>query len=147
MIDIPPVWLLGALLIAWAQAKALPVLGWPGGGLVETFGNLFVAFGILLIVLGLLALLRAKTTPVPHREPEALATGGVFRFTRNPIYLGDALVLFGLILRWEAVLSLILVPAFVFLIDRRFIRAEEARLRAAFGARFEAYAAEVRRWI
>ena len=89
----------------------------------------------------------ARTTVIPRRNPAALVTGGVFRLTRNPIYLGDAALLTGAILWWDAPAALPLVPAFVWLITRRFIRDEEARLRAAFGADFDRWAARVRRWL
>jgi protein-S-isoprenylcysteine O-methyltransferase Ste14 len=72
--------------------------------------------------------------------------GGIYRLTRNPIYLADALILTGAILRWDAA-SLVLVPVFMAVIQRRFILGEEAGLRTAFGADFERYAAQVRRWL
>jgi protein-S-isoprenylcysteine O-methyltransferase Ste14 len=76
-----------------------------------------------------------------------LITGGLYRYSRNPIYLGDALILAGLILRWDAVLAVPVLPLFVFLIQRRFILPEEARLAAAFPSAFESFRASTRRWI
>lgn len=147
LIDLPPIWLAFAILIAWAQARFLPIFSWPGGGTIETLGNLLVVLGLLLMAAALWEFWRAKTTPIPHQEASALIVTGVFKFTRNPIYLGDACVLLGLVLRWEAAISLVLVPAFVLLIQHRFIRGEEMRLRARFGEEFDAYTSDVRRWI
>ena len=90
---------------------------------------------------------QARTTPIPHMQPSNLVDGGVFAVSRNPIYLGDALVLGGVVLRADAPLLVGLVPVFVWIILVRFIRAEEARLLAAFGDRFVAYTAKTRRWI
>jgi protein-S-isoprenylcysteine O-methyltransferase Ste14 len=89
----------------------------------------------------------ARTTVIPRRAPAALVTGGVFALSRNPIYLGDALVLAGAILWWDAPLALPLIPAFVAIITRRFILGEEAALARAFGPAWQAWSARVPRWI
>lgn len=144
-IELPPVWLVGCLLLAWAQAVWLPgpsLPGWAG----------WVGAGIALAGLGLilaagLQMLRARTTVILRRVPSALVTGGTFAISRNPIYLGDALILAGLCLRWEAWAGLLLLPAFVAIITRRFIVEEEARLAAAFGPAFADWAGRSRRWI
>jgi protein-S-isoprenylcysteine O-methyltransferase Ste14 len=75
-----------------------------------------------------------------------MVTTGVFAWSRNPIYLADALMLLGAILWLDAVLALPLVAVFVWLIQTRFIRDEEARLTLAFGPEFDLWAARTRRW-
>jgi protein-S-isoprenylcysteine O-methyltransferase Ste14 len=90
---------------------------------------------------------RYRTTIVPHETPDRLIQTGIFRHTRNPIYLGDALILAGLILRWDAVLALPLVPAFVWSIERRFIIPEENRMRRTFRMEFARYCEKTRRWL
>jgi len=147
-IDLPPVWLAVFLALAWVQARAMPVPA-PAGlrAIADLGGGLMVGGGVLLILLAALALRRARTTVIPHRDPAALVASGVFRRSRNPIYLGDALVLTGLALAWEAWPSLALVPLFVWLITDRFIRPEEERLRAAFGRAFDDYTRRTRRWL
>jgi len=144
LFDWPPVWLAAFAALAWAVGRLwpmpeVPALAWAGRGLV--------GLGILLMVAAAARMIARHTTVIPHRDPSALVTGGVFRLSRNPIYLADALVLAGLVLHWSAWPALVLVPAFVAVITRRFIRGEEARLRAAFGAEFEAFAARTRRWL
>jgi protein-S-isoprenylcysteine O-methyltransferase Ste14 len=142
--DLPPVWLVLFLAIAWLQVQALP-LGGPG--IAFWPGTVIALAGAALMLAAVPAFVRARTTIVPHEPPRMLITGGVYRLTRNPIYLGDALILTGLILRWGAWPSLLLVPVFVWIITRRFIEPEEARLRAAFGAAFDDWAGRVRRWL
>ena len=143
-IDLPPVWLAVFAALGWVQAVWLPVGSfgafgdWLGGGLV--------LLGLGLAVAAAVEFRRARTTIIPHEEPTSIVTSGVYRLSRNPIYLGDALILAGLGLRWDSVLALVLVPVFVAVITRRFILPEEARLRARFGAEFSALAARVRRW-
>jgi protein-S-isoprenylcysteine O-methyltransferase Ste14 len=140
-LDYPPVWLAGFLAATWALGRLVPVHIDGAAGI----GAALVALGIALMLAAVAQMAVAKTTVIPHRKPDAMVTGGVFRLTRNPIYLGDMLVLAGLALRWQVV-ALILVPVFMAVIERRFISGEEARLRAAFGAKFDAYAKRTRRW-
>ncbi|MBZ8119669.1 isoprenylcysteine carboxylmethyltransferase family protein [Roseovarius sp. LXJ103] len=145
-IDIPPVWLLAALALAWAQAQYASLgLGF-GVGLADLIGGILVGGGLVLIALAAMEFRRQKTTIVPHLEADRLITSGIFKRTRNPIYAGDVLILAGLILRWDAVLSLVLVPLFVWTLERRFIVPEENSLRRKFRAEFARYCNETRRW-
>ena len=143
-IDLPPVWLALFVALGWVQAERFPFGSF--GGVGDWLGALLVAAGLALAVAAAVELRRARTTIVPHGTPSAIVTSGVYRLSRNPIYLGDALILAGLGLRWDSVLALVLVPVFVAVITARFIRPEEARLRARFAAEFDAWAARVRRW-
>lgn len=139
-IDIPPLWLGVSLALAWALSFLLAVP--------------FVAAGLVLIALGaglmgiaVVQMVLARTTFIPRRNPAALVSGGAFAISRNPIYLGDALILTGVILVWGALFALPLVPAFMWLITRRYIRDEEMRLHAAFGPDYTAWAARTGRWL
>ena len=138
-IDIPPLWLGVSLALAWALSFLLAVP--------------FVAAGLVLIALGaglmgiaVVQMVLARTTFIPRRNPAALVSGGAFAISRNPIYLGDALILTGVILFWGALFALPLVPAFMWLITRRYIRDEEMRLHAAFGTEYRLWAARTGRW-
>ncbi|MCG6882672.1 MAG: isoprenylcysteine carboxylmethyltransferase family protein [Silicimonas sp.] len=140
-LDLPPFWLLGCLVLTWFSPWMLP---W--GPSIWAGGTLLVLAAALTIA-ALASFLAARTTFVPRRKPDALITSGVFRYTRNPIYLADLLILAGFGLLWGRVLGLALVPALLILLDQRFIRGEEARLREAFGVEFESYGSVTRRWI
>ena len=146
-IDLPPVWLLAALVLAWAQASHAPMGLSLGGPVTDFLGGILAGGGIVLMLLAVYEMRRQHTTIIPHRDADRLVTSGIFSRTRNPIYLGDALVLAGMILRWDAVLSLPLIPIFVWIIERRFIIPEENRLRRKFRADFARYAQKTRRWI
>ena len=128
------------LAVSWAAGWV-----WPGPGF-GTLGLTLIAAGLALMLAAVLTMAWARTTFVPRRNPTALVTAGVFRLSRNPIYLGDALVLLGAILWWGAWLALPLVPLFMIFITRRYIRDEEARLHAGFGAEYEAWSSQVPRW-
>lgn len=147
LIDIPPVWLAAFLVAAWWQPRLFDAGLSLGGGVFDLIGGLFVGGGLVLMALALAEFRRHRTTLIPHGEAVHLITSGIYKRTRNPIYLGDALVLAGLIIRWDAVLALPLVPVFVWLIEKRFILPEEKRLRRSFRAEFARYEGKVRRWI
>ena len=146
-LDLPPVWLVGFLILAWLQATQYS-LGLSFGGAWSDFaGGLLVGGGLLLMLLAFAEFRRHKTTVIPHQTPTHLIQSGIFNRTRNPIYLGDALVLAGLILRWDAVLALPLIPIFIWVIEKRFIIPEEDRMRREFRAEFARYSDKTRRWL
>ena len=146
-IDVPPVWLLLALVLTWWIAALQPMSWALGGPISDLLGGLLVGGGLVLILLAAVEMRRQQTTIVPHREADRLVTSGIFKRSRNPIYLGDTLVLAGLALRWEAPIALLLVPLFMFTITQRFIILEENRLRAKFRADFARYCQKTRRWV
>lgn len=146
-IDIPPVWLVLAIIVAWWQARLLPLGLSLEGAITDALAGLLIGAGVVLILAAALAFRRARTTIIPHQTPAALITTGIFARTRNPIYLADALILTGFILRFDAVASLVLVPVFVWWIERHFIVPEENRMRRTFRKDFAAYERKVRRWV
>lgn len=99
------------------------------------------------MVLAVLEMRRHRTTVISHREADHLVTTGVFKWMRNPIYLGDTLVLLGFILHWDAVLSLAILSIFIMAIDYGFKTPEEDRLWRKFRSDFERYVRDTRRWI
>ena len=107
-IDIPPVWLLAFLCVAYWQARNHPVGLSFGPVWADLLGGLFVGGGLLLAALALIELRRNRTSFMPHDEAAQLVTGGVFKLSRNPIYVGDVMILLGIILYLDAVLSLAL---------------------------------------
>lgn len=147
VLDIPPVWLVMALLVAWCQGRFLPMGISVDHPVTQMMGGLIVGAGVILIGAAALSFWRARTTIIPHQTPSHLVTTGVFARSRNPIYLADALILTGLILRFDALPSLVLVPVFVWWIEYHFIVPEEDRMRNAFGAEFARYEQNVRRWV
>ncbi len=140
-IDLPPFWLLGALVLTWLVPVSLP---W---GKAILPGVLCLGVAAFLVLAALVSFRQARTSVIPRQAPAALISGGIFRLTRNPIYLADLLILLGFTLIWGHALGLLLVPALAVLLDRRFICGEEARLRAAFGEDYDRYAAGTRRWL
>lgn len=146
-LDMPPVWLAGALGLAWWQKTYYSMgLGF-GPGFAAFFGGLLVGGGLILLALAIWEMRRHRTTIIPHQSADRLVSSGIFKRSRNPIYLGDVLILTGFILYWDAVLSLPLIPIFVWVLEKRFIEPEEAGLRRKFVAEFIRYSQQTRRWL
>lgn len=142
-IDIPPSWLVLHIGAAWVLSLVSPSVF---GACGSVLGPGLVGLGALVLGAAALQMVRSRTTVIPRRTPSALVTGGMFAWSRNPIYLADAVILSGAILWLDAVLALPLVASFVWLIQTRFIRDEEARLTEAFGPEFDLWASRTRRW-
>lgn len=143
-IDIPPSWLALHIGAAWLVAWVSPPLF---GACGRALGQGLVLLALVVMAGAVLQMTLARTTVIPRRNPSALVTTGLFGLSRNPIYLADAILLTGAILWLDAVLALPLVASFVWLIQSRYIRDEEARLTLAFGPEFDLWAARTRRWL
>ena len=160
----PPLIYLGFLLAGWGviEAAALPSVVAAIGP--EASAWLTVGFGLetpvrrglaLVLIVGGLVLdgaaaghfRRLRTAVEPWKPTTALATGGLYRFTRNPIYLGFAITYAGLALAMDSLLVLFLLVPCLVVVDRFVIQREERYLANKFGAEYAAYRQTVRRWL
>lgn len=107
------------------------------------------AMGILLGIGGVIAFKRAQTTvnPLKPETASTLVVGGVYQYSRNPMYTGLALWLVAWALYLDSVIALAGVAVFVSYMTRFQIKPEERAMQALFGAQFELYKARVRRWL
>jgi protein-S-isoprenylcysteine O-methyltransferase Ste14 len=123
------------------------------GGIIIPFGLvpaiLLAVIGGAVIVTAILQFRRADTTVNPLRleKSSSLVTGGIFGWTRNPMYLGLLLVLCGWAVWLQSLTNVLLLIAIVLLINRLQIRPEEAALQKLFGENYANYCRKVRRWI
>jgi protein-S-isoprenylcysteine O-methyltransferase Ste14 len=135
---------LGMAVVAWLTPFLRVCL--PARGLVASAIGLA---GLAVCWVGVASFRRAHTTvnPMAPDAASSLVQSGIYAHTRNPMYLGMALMLVG----WAAYLSnpaaLAIVPLFVLYLGRFQIAPEERALTALFGAEFSDYAARVRRWL
>lgn len=113
--------------------------------LAATFGLL----GATCSVLGIASFRRARTTvnPLTPEATTTLVVSGIYRVTRNPMYLGFLLLLLAELVWLANPAAFLVAPAFVLYLNRFQIGPEEAALRTRFGAQFHAYSNRVRRWI
>jgi protein-S-isoprenylcysteine O-methyltransferase Ste14 len=137
-----------AAALMWGIAAALPSLrvDVPRAGLIAA---ICAALGVVIAGAGLVAFHRARTTANPMR-PEAatsLVTTGIYRWTRNPMYLGWLPVLAGWAVYLQHPAALLVLPLFMLYLTRFQIIPEERALSAKFGGQFDAYRQRVRRWL
>ena len=143
----PPIVQVGLWVVAWllGHLRALDFL--PDVGLLHLFGWALLASGVLLLLTGARYFQSIGTPTDPTGQAKLLADGGVFARTRNPMYLGMTIGMFGLALglgsSWLLLLSLI-NP---FLLQKLAIEPEEAYLTRRFGADYTAFCKRVPRWI
>ena len=142
----PPVVVVALLLLEFALHKWLPLatLATPPW---TALGWLFIAFGIGAVAAMAEKFRRAGTTFIPYQDSTALVQGGLYRFSRNPMYLGMLDVLLGGALL-SGSLSPFLAPLlFVPVMNRFVIAVEERMLEETFGDEYRAYKQQVRRWL
>jgi protein-S-isoprenylcysteine O-methyltransferase Ste14 len=143
---LPPTYLLLALAVMAALHLALPVCRYWSFPLALA-GAVPLALGVLLNLMADRQFKTHETTVKPFQRSSALVTGFPFSISRNPMYLGMALLLLGVALLLGTVTALVPVVIFPFVVDRVFIRVEERMLAETFGREWEEYRARVRRWI
>ena len=143
---LPPVFFLVALLLQWGLHVFLPVVrlvpeAWSVPGLVP------IIVGVGVMVAAARQFANAETAIKPFDQPSTLVTRGVFRVSRNPMYLAMIVILIGGALAWGTLTPLLIPPVLALLLSRRFIVREEASLSETFGASYGQYKGRVRRWL
>ncbi|MEP3276344.1 MAG: isoprenylcysteine carboxylmethyltransferase family protein [Stappiaceae bacterium] len=113
----------------------------------NTSGLVMFVAGILAGALGVRKFRSVKTNINPLRKPDLLVTDGIYRYSRNPMYLGQVFVIFGVAIYLGTLADIAIAAGCFLVMDLWFIRQEETVMRAAFGERFDDYCAKVRRWI
>lgn len=146
-LDIPPVWLFGALVASYWCGQTQPFGLSLYHGLTQFLAAVLIGAGLILMLLAITEMRRQNTTVIPHLEADKLVQSGIFKRTRNPIYLGDVLLLAGFILRWDAPVALPLIPLLFWVLEVRFVLPEEDRLRRKFRQDFHRYTEKTRRWV
>jgi len=143
---LPPTYFFAAIALALAAHFLFPLAaiipsGWRFAGLLP------IAAGIALNIVADRQFKHWGTEVKPFKRSSALVTDGVFRWSRNPMYLGMVLIVSGVAVL-EGTLSPWIAPvALAVLLDRVFIVREETMLEDTFGAAFQRYRQRVRRWL
>ncbi|OAN88481.1 protein-S-isoprenylcysteine methyltransferase [Marinobacter sp. EhC06] len=148
-LKVPPVVLVAFVAVGmWALSRispdfsiAIPAAGWVASGIALV--------GMAIAVLGVLAFRTAGTTVDPRvpDQSESLVVSGIYRYSRNPMYLGFLMVLCAWGLWLGNVPALLFLPAFVLYMNRFQIAPEERFMREKFGDAFTRYCTGVRRWL
>lgn len=139
----PPLIYAAALWTAWELRKRLP-LAFPE---LAGIGWLLVALGCVLMLWAAWTMFRHRTTVNPYKGVAHLVQSGPFAFSRNPIYVADSMVYFGVMAIWGDLWPLLLYPVVWAAMRYGVIRNEEAHLDARFGEAYKEYCRRVRRWL
>lgn len=110
-------------------------------------GILIFAIGIAITLSVNFLLLRSDTSIKPFDSPRLLVTSGLFKFSRNPLYLGMVIAHFGVNIFIGSISPFIFSILFIIIIDRYYIPIEEENLERNFNKEFNEYKKKVRRWI
>lgn len=142
----PPVWLVIMIAVGFALRELIPL------GVSRTPLSQFAGFVLIACALGIdgwasLTFSKAKTTILPHRGTRSLVTSGPFQYSRNPIYLGNLMILAGVGLLAGSPWHIALVPVLAFAVWHFAIAREESHLAANFPNEWADYSAKVRRWL
>jgi protein-S-isoprenylcysteine O-methyltransferase Ste14 len=144
---VPPL----VLVLIVAVGMAFTAFAAPGEVVLparQVIAAAIVVAGVLLAVTGVLAFRRQQTTvnPMTPGKSSSLVATGIYRFSRNPMYLGMLLVLGGWGVHLANAVALLWLPAFVVYMNRFQIQPEERALTQRFGEQYLAYCRAVRRW-
>lgn len=141
---LPPVFVLVLLALIGAAHVLSPTHLPP---VVRATGVPLALLGIGVAVAARRVFARRHANVYTFDTPTALVTDGVFARSRNPMYLGLALLLLGAALGSGSLLGLVVAATFVPVANRAYIAFEERKMRETFGAAYESYAARTPRWL
>jgi protein-S-isoprenylcysteine O-methyltransferase Ste14 len=142
----PPIVVLLFIAIAYFLGRFLPS-PFAAPPILRTAGLLIGFAGFLLGIAASIEFIRAHTTLNPHGSARQLVTSGIYRMSRNPIYLGFLLMVLGLPLYSGSYWGIVLSPFYAFVMNHLVIQHEEAYLQRKFKEAYARYASRVRRWL
>lgn len=144
----PPIIALIAAGLMWLVSLAIPPVA-VGREPRLVLALLVLVAGVACGASGMRAFARAGTTvnPLEPSQASRLVTGGIYRYSRNPMYVGQLLVLLAWAIYLGNAAALLILPAFVLYLNRFQIVTEERALARLFGAEYDAYCNTVRRWL
>lgn len=148
-LKIPPVVLVALFALAmWLLAQLVPALAVPLSWRLLLAG-IFAITGIAIALSGVLAFRRVNTTVDPRvpQQSSSLVICGIYRYSRNPMYVGFLLLLAAWAFYLSSATALALLPLFVLYMNRFQIAPEERFLLQKFGPEYQAYLTRVRRWL
>ena len=142
----PPILLIVAILAGYGlqEVWALELTNW-SGRYVAAWA--LIGVGVIILIAGWLQFYRAKTNIQPHKPSSNLIQSGLYRFSRNHIYVSGLLLQLGIALLMNNLWIVLLIPVSKFVFDRYIVAREEAYLERAFGEVYLDYKRTVRRWL
>jgi protein-S-isoprenylcysteine O-methyltransferase Ste14 len=142
----PPILALGFIILAILLGKFLPILASLTATL-RVIGLPLALIGFLIGLMGFLEIRKADTTLDPHGTVTQVVSSGIYRVTRNPMYLGFLLMVIGFPLASSSFWGVLLAPFFILTMNQLVIEKEEAYLEKKFGEGYTSFKRRVRRWL
>ena len=143
---LPPVYLLLSLLLMGVLDRYLPLMVLFQAP-INYIGFVILTAGLSLIIACSVMFNKADTPIIPFEPTTALLTHGIYRYSRNPIYLGMLIILLGAAIAFSSLGPFLVLPVFFFIIREGYIKYEEPFLEQIFGDRYREYKSSVRRWL
>jgi protein-S-isoprenylcysteine O-methyltransferase Ste14 len=146
----PPILYLGTAMTTWLIHQYAAPLPWPTGAAqaaLSMLGVFLIALGVAIEIATVLTFRKNKTTVLPHRVATNLITTGPFKYSRNPIYLANTMLLAGAGLVFGIAWFIAGAVVAALLTHHLAIRREEQHLAAKFGDAWTAYTDRTPRWI
>jgi protein-S-isoprenylcysteine O-methyltransferase Ste14 len=143
----PPVVALMFIVIAYLLGRFIPLPFPPAPGWIRYLGLALTFAGFLLGIGAFLEFRKARTTLDPHGSSRQVVSSGIYRISRNPIYLGFLLMVIGLPLNSGLYWGIIMAPFYMMAMNGLVIEKEEAYLEKKFKSPYTDYKSRVRRWL
>lgn len=141
-----PVIFFGILILGFLLNWTLPLAFFPGRS-AQIAGVIIVVPGFLIGGSGIIEMRRAHTTPDPREPTTALVEKGIFRYTRNPLYLSMFVFFLGIAVFLDVLWLIPLFPLLLFVVERETVKPEELYLERKFGKTYLQYRKRVPRWM
>ena len=144
----PPIQALLSAILMWLISRYFQHANFSFKGM-NIFALVFLIIAIIIIIMGINKFREIKTTisPLEPNRTSSLVNTGIYRYTRNPMYLGLLLMLFSTALFLKNFIGFLIIPLFILFITRNQILPEEESLDNIFREEYKNYKKKVRRWI
>jgi protein-S-isoprenylcysteine O-methyltransferase Ste14 len=142
----PPIVTLIFAALIYFSSEWSPSIVFRGQNLISLF---LMTVGLIVLLIAISAFIKLKTTinPLKPEAASSLVTTGIFRISRNPMYLGMLLLILSLWIKTGAVLGFILVAGFIAYLNYFQIFPEEQAMKGLFSDKYKTYCQQVRRWL
>ena len=142
----PPIVTLFFGLCIYLSRSYFPVFS---GSLLNVLSIFFFVYGIFVFAAAVISFKKQKTTvnPISIENASSLVVSGIFKYSRNPMYLGMSFVLLGLTFKFNVIGGLLFTGIFMLFITIFQIKPEEVAMEKLFGQEWKDYTKNVRRWL
>ncbi len=144
----PPLLFVGGFALGVVASRVWPLaFPWSNGRASLIGGLMLVAIGVALAITGVITFRRARVAVYPNRPARNLVTHGIYRYTRNPMYVGMTAAYLGGVVLTGVAWALVMLPLVLIVLYAAVIQREERHLCERFPDEYLAYSAQVRRWL